>query len=227
MGFFFKASITGNALTTNSKLIIDEKYRKFIEKRVHDGKKINYVINELRKKYGENALNVDTIRVWYTRFKCAFESSTAISSHNSNDNVMDSGSSSSDVIAKVEPPTAKNEPEVIFIESLLNSTDNSSTNRNESNQNAPEVNHGFDKNHEAEIILNDAVMEGKRFFVIKFTNSSTNELSKCFLDKILDIEEFKVLILFYFIFSQVPIDQVKRLYPQLLINYYENKLNFV
>ena len=173
---FFKASITGNPMNSSSKTMLDEKYRNFIEKSVHDGKNGKTVIKELWETYGKTAASYSAIYAWYTRFKRAIESSAAKSSRksnsqpasNSNDNIMGSGLSSSDVMVKVTPTIAnesskvKSEPGVLFVEDV------SMNNRPTTSQNL-----------EPEMILGDAVMNGKRWFMIKCKNRSTNELSKC------------------------------------------------
>lgn len=222
---YFKASFQGSAFDPGSNLssMIDKKYRNFIEKGVNNGKNLSMVSKRLWKRYGKKAVSGSSISFWYKRFKCARESSIAQINHE------ESTSAEANKLTErnSERLELKNEPaEIILIEDSLDSMDNSPTESQSQigdDQNGGENKSGLNQSLEPEKILGDAVMDGIRLFMIEWKNSFTYNLCKL-LDIILDLNN-KLFLILYLFFFEVPVDQVKQLYPQLLINYYENKLS--
>ena len=74
----FKAASTGHVSSTISppKNIIDEKYRIFIENRVHQGKRGSHIVYELWNKYGKNSVSKNTVIAWVARIKAVSEVAT-------------------------------------------------------------------------------------------------------------------------------------------------------
>lgn len=65
-------------------ILIDKKYRKFIEQSVHDGKQSNDVVRELWGKYGKNSACEHSIRAYYRHCRSAIESFSGKTNSNEN-----------------------------------------------------------------------------------------------------------------------------------------------
>lgn len=195
-----KATERGSAYNPNSSTLnMNKNYYKFIEKCVNEGQPQAWVIKEMTKKFGKHAPCKMTIREWYARFKCAAES-------RNNHTSTQQPAGSNDAIARREPSRNvstrrserlklrnepeiiliengidSNEPECILIEDSFDSIDNSpetTSQLEDDDQNGSESESGLDEVLEPEKILGDAFLNGKRWFMVKCKNRSTDELCK-------------------------------------------------
>ena len=72
-----------NALNSHSSRFIGEKYRKFIEKGMHQLKRLHEIEKELWGKYGKKSVSRTTINNWFHRFKVVVDEAAKSSNHQS------------------------------------------------------------------------------------------------------------------------------------------------
>lgn len=199
----FKTIARGQAVDPNAKLssLIDEKYRKLIEKGVHDGKSVTQVREELWNMYGRNSVSEVTIRSWHHRFRLVAETQLCnnhvledLNSSNVNRELMESDvSNNDDSCALVKQEVLIDDSPLSVLESnqenssgqILTVADMLETNEQSADEEIHEETRGgdedrrgggFERGLELERILGDFMKDGVRWFLVKWKNCLAKDL---------------------------------------------------